>query len=101
MPENKSGHVGVSWHKRHQKWVAYITVSGKQKYLGTFEKIEDAISAREIAESKFPATKRKSRKEIRFESQEKEKLHYLNSDMSKLSEDQRACLLDYLGGMRA
>ena len=101
MSDKKSGHVGVSWHKRHQKWVAYITVNGKQKYLGVFDKIEDAIAARERAELEFPATKKKSRKEIRLETREMEKLHYLNSDMSKLSEDQRACLLDYLGGMRA
>ena len=101
MSDKKSGHVGVSWHKRHQKWVAYITVNGKQKYLGVFDKIEDAIAARERAELEFPATKKKSRKEIRLETREMEKLHYLNSDMSKLSEDQRACLLDYLEGMRA
>lgn len=101
MADKKSGHVGVAWHKGHQKWVAYITVNGKQKYLGNFDRLEDAISAREMAESKFPATKKKSRKEIRFESQERERLHYINSDMSKLSEGQRACLLDYLGGMRA
>lgn len=101
MLENKSGHVGVAWHKGHQKWIAYIGVGGKQKYIGVFNDLKDAIAAREDAESKFPAARRKSRKEIRFESQEEEKLHYLNSDMSKLSEDQRACLLDYLGGMRA
>lgn len=101
MPENKSGHVGVAWHKGHQKWIAYIGVGGKQKYIGVFNDLKDAIAAREDAESKFSAARRKSRKEIRFESQEEEKLHYLNSDMSKLSEDQRACLLDYLGGMRA
>lgn len=101
MPENKSGHVGVAWHKGHQKWIAYIGVGGKQKYIGVFNDLKDAIAAREDAESKFPTARRKSRKEIRFESQEEEKLHYLNSDMSKLSEDQRACLLDYLGGMRA
>lgn len=101
MSDKKFGHVGVSWHKRHQKWVAYITVSGKQKYIGIFDDLEEVIAARENAESKFPATKRKSRKEIRSETREKEKLHYLNSDMSKLSEDQRACLLDYLSGMRA
>lgn len=101
MPDKKSGHVGVSWHKRHQKWVAYITVNGKQKYIGIFDDLEDAIAARENAESKFPAAKRKSRKEIRFETREKEKLHYTNSDMSNLSDAQRACLLDYLSGMRA
>ena len=101
MADKKSGHVGVAWHKGHQKWVAYITVNGKQKYLGNFDRLEDAISAREMAESKFPATKKKSRKEIRFESQERERLHYINCEMSKLSEGQRACLLGYLGGMRA
>lgn len=101
MSDKKSGHVGVAWHKGHQKWIAYITVGEKQKYLGVFNDLEDAISARENAELNFPATKRKSRKEIRSETREKEKLHYLNSDMSKLSKDQRACLLDYLGGMRA
>lgn len=101
MSDKKSGHVGVAWHKGHQKWIAYITVSGKQKYLGVFSDLEDAIAAREKAEKEFPPRKKKSRKEIMFESREKEKLHYLNSDMSKLSEDQRACLLDYLRGMRA
>lgn len=101
MADKKSGHVGVAWHKGHQKWIAYITVSGKQKYLGVFNDLEDAIAARKKAEGEFPPSKKKSRKEIMFESREKEKLHYLNSDMSKLSEDQRACLLDYLGGMRA
>ena len=101
MADKKSGHVGVAWHKGHQKWIAYITVSGKQKYLGVFNDLEDAIAARKKAEKEFPPRKKKSRKEIMFESREKEKLHYLNSDMSKLSEDQRACLLDYLGGMRA
>ena len=101
MSDKKSGHVGVAWHKGHQKWIAYITVSGKQKYLGVFSDLEDAIAAREKAEKEFPPRKKKSRKEIMFESREKEKLHYLNSDMSKLSKDQRACLLDYLGGMRA
>ena len=74
MSDKKSGHVGVSWHKRHQKWVAYITVNGKQKYLGVFDKIEDAIAARERAELEFPATKKKSRKEIRLETREMEKL---------------------------
>lgn len=101
MPDKQSGHVGVAWHKGHQKWIAYIGVGGKQKYIGVFNDLKDAIAAREDAESKFPATKRRSRKEIKFETREKERLHYINSDMSKLSEDQHACLLDYLSGMRA
>lgn len=91
----------MAWHKGHKKWIAYISVSGKQKYLGVFNDLEDAIAARKKAEEEFSSRRKKSRKEIMFESREKEKLHYLNSDMSKLSVGQRACLLDYLGGMRA
>ena len=46
---NKSGHVGVSWHKKGQKWMAVIMVNYKQKYLGLFNSIEEAIKAREKA----------------------------------------------------
>lgn len=46
---NKSGHTGVSWHKKANKWMAVIVVNYKQKYLGLFDNIEDAISAREQA----------------------------------------------------
>lgn len=101
MSDKKSGHVGVAWHKGHQKWIAYITVSGKQKYLGVFNDLDDAIAAREKAVSELPPRKKKSGREIRFEAQEQERLYYINSDMSKLSEAQRTCLLDYLNGMRA
>lgn len=101
MPDKQSGHVGVAWHKGHQKWIAYIGVGGKQKYIGVFNDLKDAIAARKKAEEEFSSRRKKSRKEIMFESREKEKLHYLDSDMSKLSDNQRACLLDYLSGMRA
>lgn len=101
MSDKKSGHVGVAWHKGHQKWIAYITISGKQKYLGVFNDLDDAIAAREKAVSELPPRKKKSGREIRFEAQEQERLYYINSDMSKLSEAQRTCLLDYLNGMRA
>ena len=101
MSDKKSGHVGVAWHKGHKKWTAYITVNGKQKHIGAFENLEAAIAAREKAESELPPRKKKSGREIRFEAQERERLHYINSDMSKLSEAQRSCLLDYLNGMRA
>ena len=50
MSTNKSGHVGVSWHKANNKWLAKITVKGKHKYLGYFDDIEDAIKARKDAE---------------------------------------------------
>ena len=42
--KNKSGHVGISYSKG--KWVAKVQWKKKQLYLGRFEDIEDAISAR-------------------------------------------------------
>ena len=47
---NKSGHIGVMWYKAGQKWHAQITINGKTKHLGYFERIEDAIAARKEAE---------------------------------------------------
>lgn len=40
--DNKSGVTGVQWHKRSKKW--YVTVGNK--YIGMFERKEDAIKAR-------------------------------------------------------
>lgn len=50
---NTSGHLGVSWYKKRQKWQVHITVNSKQKYLGTFESIEDAIAARAAADIEY------------------------------------------------
>lgn len=99
MSDKKSGHVGVVWHKRKGKWMAYIGRAGKQKYLGVFDKVEDAIAAREKAELEFPLPPRKSKKS-KIEYDPQEKLHYANTDMSNLSEIQRVCLLDYINGIR-
>lgn len=44
---------GVSWHKKNKKWIAQISVYGKLKYLGLFEKEEDAIRARKKAEELY------------------------------------------------
>lgn len=103
MSTKSSGHVGVAWHKGTNKWIAYINIGGHRTYLGNFENLEDAISAREKAESDFvrPKGKISLEKEQRLADAEREKLHYKNADMSKLSADQRAYLLDYLNGMRA
>lgn len=49
---NKSGHVGVSWYKRTGQWRACIMVDKKQKTLGYFDEIEDAIDARQTASDK-------------------------------------------------
>lgn len=42
---NTSGYRGVHWHKFTQKWEAQIKVEGKLKYIGRFDKKEDAYSA--------------------------------------------------------
>lgn len=50
---NTSGYTGVSWNKRDQTWIAYIRKNNKQKYLGSFQKKEDAIVARLKAEQLY------------------------------------------------
>lgn len=48
-----SGVTGVSWDTRRGNWRAHITVDAKQKYLGAFDKKEDAIIARQDADIKY------------------------------------------------
>lgn len=50
---NTSGHVGISWNKKDQRWIAYITKDYQLHTLGSFRNIEDAIEARERAETEF------------------------------------------------
>lgn len=50
---NKSGHKGVMWLEKRQKWLAYIGFQNKNINLGYFELKSDAIKAREIAEEKY------------------------------------------------
>jgi hypothetical protein len=47
---NKSGHVGVLWHRKDKRWQASIRVDGKLKHLGNFKEKLDAIIVRKIAE---------------------------------------------------
>lgn len=51
--DNSSGHPGVSWYKKTGSWRADIQLNGKQKYLGSFHVLEDAISAYQAAKSEF------------------------------------------------
>ncbi len=46
---NKSGEVGISWHKQHQKWYVSVTAKGSSKRLfgGLYEDIKEAIKARD------------------------------------------------------
>lgn len=43
---NTSGYNGVYYHNRRGLWVAQITFKGKTKYLGAYEKLEEAVKAR-------------------------------------------------------
>lgn len=42
----KGGTLGVIWDKSRDRWMAYITVSGKMKNLGRYDRLEDAVAAR-------------------------------------------------------
>ena len=48
---NSTGYIGIS--KRNGKYRAYINFKKKQYHLGTYENIDDAIEARNIAEKKI------------------------------------------------
>ena len=47
---NTSGVPGVDWLAKKQRWRATICFKGKRKYLGSYEKFEDAVKARKKAE---------------------------------------------------
>lgn len=47
---NKSGVTGVYLHGITGKWAASINIARKQKHLGLFDALEDAIAARKQAE---------------------------------------------------
>lgn len=42
---NKSGHVGVFFNKKHKKWQSTIKKNGKNIYLGLFYDFGDAVEA--------------------------------------------------------
>lgn len=50
---NKTGVVGVCWHKAANAWQARISWDGVRIDLGRYEKFEDAVNARKIAEVSF------------------------------------------------
>lgn len=52
LPSNNvSGILGVSWNGRRSRWQAKINVGGKTKWLGYFDTLEQAASARAHAEA--------------------------------------------------
>lgn len=46
---NTSGFKGVSWHRGHEKWSAYIGLDGKLRHLGYFLSAEEAARVRDDA----------------------------------------------------
>lgn len=50
---NKSGYKGIYWAKDKNKWTVQITLNNKTKYIGRYEKLEDAITARKEATKKY------------------------------------------------
>ena len=50
---NTSGIIGVSWSKERNKWRSYIMLNHKQKFLGYYKELEDAIVARLRAEKEY------------------------------------------------
>lgn len=53
---NTSGVTGVEWMEKKQRWRATICFQGKRRYLGSFERLEDAAQARRRAEEALSAS---------------------------------------------
>ena len=51
--DNTSGHVGVSWYKSRSMWLVRINVNGREKNLGYYTDLSDAVEARKLAEAKY------------------------------------------------
>lgn len=50
---NTSGHRGVTWSKKDNKWNAYLMINQKFKNLGYFSNIDDAVKRRKEAEIEY------------------------------------------------
>ena len=50
---NTSGHPGVHWRSDRAKWWALIASDGQKHYLGCYNTIEEAVSARKAGELKY------------------------------------------------
>lgn len=50
---NKTGCMGVYFYKERKRWTAEIHLENNRIYLGSFNKKQDAIDARKLAEIKY------------------------------------------------
>ena len=53
ISSNTSGTTGVDWFRRKGEWRARITLKGKTYHLGLFDKLEEAVAARQKAEAEL------------------------------------------------
>jgi hypothetical protein len=62
---NTSGYVGVCWSKVKGKWVSRIQMAGKDKWIGSFKTLEEAVQARDqyIIDNNLPHKLSKDYKE--------------------------------------
>ena len=51
--DNSSGHNGVHWRIRENKWAAQIGANGKRIHLGVYANLCDAVEARRQAEIEY------------------------------------------------
>ena len=49
IPNKKSKYPGVFWHKQNGYWTSQISINGKRKHLGIYDKEEEAAEAYEEA----------------------------------------------------
>lgn len=101
----ESGVKGVTWDKGKRKWIVNINYRGKQYRIMQTSDKDTALKVKEESES-FISACIKALQEY-YASPSEDTVHkkednerYRNADMSKLTDKQRACLLDYLNGMR-
>jgi hypothetical protein len=45
--------MGVSWYARDNKWNVYIKIDGKNKWLGRYSLLDEAIKTRKLGEDKY------------------------------------------------
>jgi hypothetical protein len=50
---NKSGHIGVSWDKSQKKWSVFVKVNKKNKWLGYYKNLDDAVQVRKAGEKQY------------------------------------------------
>lgn len=50
---NTSGATGVAWDESRKKWHARMSVSYRTRHIGSFDRFDDAVAARQAAQVKF------------------------------------------------